>query len=150
MPYLKTIKETNKEQKKIFLKRNNITTIHKCYRDRLYASTAWRNKRFYKLQSNPLCELCQVHGTVTPANQIHHLIKFDKQPYTDLQYSLLTDDDNLICVCQLCHTKIHYKQDELTPEQTQEIKNRKDKVYNKYIDNGIHIVYTEDKNCVSN
>ena len=39
---------------------------------RLLNSKRWKELRAWKLQQNPLCELCQAEGYVTSAIDIHH------------------------------------------------------------------------------
>lgn len=153
MPYLKTIKETNKEQRQRFLKQNNIKKkdiTTPSIREKLYSTSAWRKARASKLQETPLCELCMIHNKIKPADQIHHAIKFDRQPTPELQYKLLTDKDNLVSLCFRCHSHIHYQQEELTQEQKEMLLKKKENILDKYYNQNMFIINTEDKNYTNN
>jgi 5-methylcytosine-specific restriction protein A len=41
---------------------------------KFYDSVTWRRGRAWKLNRNPLCEICQQEGRITPADVVHHII----------------------------------------------------------------------------
>ena len=43
----------------------------------LINSKRWRDVRDHKLTLNPLCEICQAEGIVTPARDVHHIIEVE-------------------------------------------------------------------------
>ena len=62
----------------------------------------WQKIRAAFLSANPLCELCQLEGRLTPAELVHHKIK-------------ITDGgtnkwSNLQTLCQQHHSSLHAKQ----------------------------------------
>lgn len=117
-----------------------------CNRKKLYNSVQWRNtSQFYK-QEHPLCELCLLEDKVSPGENVHHIQKFNDQIREDLQYSLLTDPDNLCNVCLDCHHKIHNGGKELTEKQRNWLKTKKERLFSKYLKEGLVIILTNDKN----
>ena len=66
----------------------------------------WRKLSKSILDTQPNCALCAIRHIVKPANEIHHLIKPDKQD-PELMPRLLLDMDNLLPVCSNCHKHIH-------------------------------------------
>lgn len=69
----------------------------------LYSSARWKVLRKYKLQLNPLCEMCAEQGQVVPAQVVHHKVEAKDRP--DLFYDL----DNLQSLCDACHNQLHKK-----------------------------------------
>ena len=61
-----------------------------------YNSTAWRSLRNYKIQLNPLCEICERKGLTEPAREIDHLQAI-KDGGKNLSLS------NLQSLCRSCH-----------------------------------------------
>lgn len=63
--------------------------------DKLRSTYRWTQKaKQIKEQSNYLCAVCKEEGIYTYDNiEVHHIIKLKDNP------GLLTDDDNLICLC---------------------------------------------------
>jgi len=58
----------------------------------------WNHIRQSFLAAHPLCEMCQEHGRLTPATEVHH-----KKPLTEggtHNYS------NLSALCKSCHSQI--------------------------------------------
>ena len=70
-------------------------------------STLWHNLRNSYIHNNPLCEECMKDGVVTPATQVHHIKPFMSGLSEDERWQLLTDINNLMAVCDLCHHKLH-------------------------------------------
>ena len=65
---------------------------------RFYNSTKWKRLRKQKLNKNPLCEMCEKEGRVTPATVIDH-IKPIRQGGAPL------DINNLMSLFRSCHAK---------------------------------------------
>lgn len=59
----------------------------------------WQRTRARKLADSPLCEDCLAAGTVTPATQVHHVLKAGEAP------SQRHNADNLMALCESCHSK---------------------------------------------
>lgn len=57
----------------------------------------WRKIRNLYLSKHPLCEECLKHDRFVPADEIHHIRPVDQGG--------THDDDNLVALCQSCHTK---------------------------------------------
>ena len=57
----------------------------------------WRKIRDLYYSKHPLCEECLKHGRLVPADEIHHIVPVDQGGSHD--------DDNLVSLCQSCHTK---------------------------------------------
>tara|TARA_R100000458_G_C8168163_1_gene169665 strand:+ start:344 stop:694 length:351 start_codon:yes stop_codon:yes gene_type:complete len=63
-----------------------------------YQSKKWRSLRNYKMQMNPLCELCEAKGLTESAMEIDHIIAI-KDGGAKLSYR------NLQSLCRSCHAK---------------------------------------------
>lgn len=75
----------------------------------VYNRDKWRKLRNYKLQQNPLCEVCLENGKVTAATEVHHITSF-MQGTTNLQIEFLGFDyNNLMSLCTECHLNKHKK-----------------------------------------
>ena len=61
----------------------------------------WQKVRLSKLRMNPLCEICEKDGRLTPAVLAHHVIPIEERP--DLRLELA----NLQALCRPCHERIH-------------------------------------------
>ena len=61
---------------------------------------AWKRIRDRYAAEHPLCELCLKEGRLTPAQEVHHILPVSKGG-THAR-------DNLMSLCQSCHTKIHH------------------------------------------
>ena len=58
----------------------------------------WQRVRAMVLRASPLCAECQREGRVTPATDVHHVVKRrDGGPDAE---------DNLEALCHACHSKI--------------------------------------------
>lgn len=152
MAYIKKQKEVYKQQQKNYLKKLNIKqkqvkqlNMNTLSKAQYYGMKGWKAVRDKKIKEQPLCELCQILGRTEIAQDIHHAIKFDQQYTDDMKLALLLDYDNLVSLCERCHQNIHSKPYNVWPEQRQYLNNIKDKVSQKYLDQGIIIKYTEDK-----
>lgn len=70
----------------------------------IYNTTRWIKLRDAKLMANPICEVCNKEL----ATQVHHKIpflQFQGQLRKDVAYNY----NNLMSVCNKCHTEIHKK-----------------------------------------
>ena len=63
----------------------------------------WRRVRLSYLKRNPLCEVCESKGIITPAILVHHI-----KPVKDYP-ELRLDKKNLMSLCNRCHENIHGK-----------------------------------------
>lgn len=75
-------------------------------RQSVYNTGRWRDMRIAKLQNNPLCEICEIEGRITLAEEVHHLQSF--VDYDDNEMlSFAFDANNLCSVCKKCHSRCH-------------------------------------------
>jgi 5-methylcytosine-specific restriction protein A len=63
---------------------------------------AWKKIRAAFLAANPLCEICQKTGRLTPATLAHH-----KKPLAE---GGTNSFDNLTALCTECHSRLHAEQ----------------------------------------
>ena len=61
---------------------------------------AWKRIRDRYAAEHPLCEMCLKEGRLTPVQEVHHMLPVSKGG-THAR-------DNLMSLCQSCHTKIHH------------------------------------------
>ena len=61
---------------------------------------AWKRIRDRYAAEHPLCEMCLQEGRLTPVQEVHHILPVSKGG-THAR-------DNLMSLCQACHTKIHH------------------------------------------
>lgn len=69
--------------------------------NKIRARNKWRMKSLaIRQEANNLCEVCRAQGVYVYNNlQVHHITKLSEDKNKWL------DDDNLICLCTLCHMK---------------------------------------------
>lgn len=146
MPKIRLLHDVYKDTKKKQPKEIKIPDTSTEERSKFYNSTQWKNTRNTYIQFHPVCELCQLRGIVTPAQEIHHAIKFHQQYNDSMRWKLLTDNDNLIALCIDHHKIIHTNHDLLDDNQKAYIRQKKDYVSWKYLQNGEIINYTNDIN----
>lgn len=73
-----------------------------------YKSKAWRDVREFVMdRAHGLCERCAEKGEVKAADVVHHKIPLSVENMDDPSISL--DPDNLIALCDECHTEVHQK-----------------------------------------
>jgi len=65
-----------------------------------YKTERWRRLRAWKLQQNPLCEMCKAEGRTTPAVLVHHKLAIKDG-------GELMSVENLMSLCQACHNRLH-------------------------------------------
>lgn len=75
-------------------------------RQSVYNTGRWRDMRIAKLQNNPLCEICEIEGRITLAEEVHHALSFVDVPENQM-LAVAYDYDNLISVCKKCHSRCH-------------------------------------------
>ena len=61
---------------------------------------AWKRIRDRYVKEHPLCEMCLKNGQLTPVEEVHHI--------KPLSQGGTHSKDNLMSLCQSCHTKIHH------------------------------------------
>ena len=61
---------------------------------------AWKRIRDRYAAEHPLCEMCLKEGRLTPVQEVHHILPVSKGG--------TLARDNLMSLCQSCHTKIHH------------------------------------------
>ncbi len=59
----------------------------------------WKKVRAAFLSANPLCEMCQADGRLTPATLVHHRVR--------LTNGGTNDWGNLQALCSECHSRLH-------------------------------------------
>lgn len=67
-----------------------------------YNSKSWRELSKYKLDKDPLCEICLGNNLVEKAEMVHHIIEVKKD------WSKRLDLNNLQSVSNDCHRKIKH------------------------------------------
>lgn len=78
-------------------------------RQELYQSKRWKELRKYMVQKYPLCQMCLKEGRITPTQEVHHkLSPFQKGITQEEKERRAYDENNLMCLCQDCHIKIHH------------------------------------------
>ena len=74
---------------------------------RLLNTKKWKELRAWKLQQNPLCEICQAEGYVRSAVDVHHIIPVESAHTLQEMEQLAFDPSNLKALCIPCHVKTH-------------------------------------------
>ena len=74
---------------------------------RLLNSKRWKQLRQWKLQQNPLCELCEAEGFVRSAIDVHHKIPVESARTPQEMEQLCFTPSNLQALCISCHSKVH-------------------------------------------
>lgn len=74
---------------------------------RLLNSAKWRELRAWKLQQNPLCELCQAEGFIRSSVDIHHIVPVESAKTRDEMARMCFDPSNLQALCIPCHIRVH-------------------------------------------
>ena len=59
----------------------------------------WQKIRARYVKQHPFCEMCLKEGKIVPVEQVHHKIPLAEGGTHDM--------DNLISLCQSCHSRIH-------------------------------------------
>lgn len=72
-----------------------------------YSNPLWRSNRDYYLGLHPLCEICMQHNRITPAEEVHHMIPWNRGIDEKHKLMLLINPDNFCSICKTCHTALH-------------------------------------------
>ena len=99
---------TSKKSSDKFKQPRPLTTT-KAERMKYYGQRKWWSLRKTKLINDPLCEWCLKDKRTEPAVQIHHNTSPFSVPEGDLRSNLFWDYDNLISLCEQCHSTFHGK-----------------------------------------
>lgn len=75
-----------------------------------YKSRQWRSLRKRKLLANPFCERCLKQGIYKAAKIIHHIEYINSDNY--MKDEVFLNINNLESLCQECHNKEHFEQQE--------------------------------------
>jgi 5-methylcytosine-specific restriction protein A len=67
-------------------------------REKFYKTARWLRTREAKLRRDPLCQACAFDARTTPASHVDHRIPIS-------QGGALTDDEQLVSLCQPCHSR---------------------------------------------
>jgi 5-methylcytosine-specific restriction protein A len=102
MPRIQLLNQSNKQHN-----RTHKQFTHSNKWSRFYQSRAWNDLRMTQLMTQPLCERCLQHDKVTPATQCHHRCVFGDAPTEELQWYWFLKPDNIVSLCNNCHTHIH-------------------------------------------
>ena len=90
-------------------KRRDQTSQRRKERMAIYNTARWRKMREAKLLDNPLCEICERNGITRMADDVHHIQSFMSTDNPESRKVLAFDYDNLMSVCDECHSAIHNK-----------------------------------------
>ena len=86
----------------------------------LLNSKRWKQLREWKLQQNPLCELCEAEGFVRSAIDVHHKTPVESARTPQEMEQLCFNPSNLQALCISCHSKIHREARSHTKESHQQ------------------------------
>ena len=143
MPNIKRLKDAHREWREQHaeqLQDEKYISENSKHKHSFYNNNIWRTERSYHIQHYPVDEVLNISGTVVLAEHCHHLIKFDNQLTDDIKLMLLGDDDNIVSVSTHTHKLIHNMPDMLPVECQKYIRDRRNKVYNKYKEKNIKLV----------
>lgn len=70
---------------------------------------SWREIRYRYAKAHPYCEKCFSEGRMVPLDEVHHKIPLSRGG--------TNDPDNLMSLCQSCHTKIHLELGDRKPRK---------------------------------
>lgn len=72
----------------------------------IYKSPRWKViRKKALLRANGLCEACMKNGKISYVDDVHHIIPIK----VDILKAY--DISNLICLCRMCHVKVHKELD---------------------------------------
>lgn len=89
------------EKKKNIQRNKTKSTGNQIAYNEVYNTDKWKKLRKLKLMYNPLCEMCESEGKVTPALDVHHITPI----LQDINKAF--DMDNLMSLCRCCHWQLH-------------------------------------------
>ena len=70
-------------------------------------SNKWKLLRAKKLQSNPVCEMCEANNRSTLATEVHHTVPVESVSHELGMRQLMFDYNNLQSLCHSCHSDTH-------------------------------------------
>lgn len=85
------------------------------YYTKYYNRQDWKDLRNLYLERHPVCEICEKHGRIVPAEHVHHCIPWTRGKTEKDKEKLLLNEKNLISVCKKCHKLLHEKDDGIIP-----------------------------------
>lgn len=115
MPYLKKTKS------------NSAISFNKIERHKIYNTSKWRKLRQIYLMYNPLCEICLSKNIIKQGEHIHHLDSFLNYEGNEREYKAY-DYNNLITLCEECHSKIHANEGTTRDTSKEQLINRINKL----------------------
>ena len=75
---------------------------------RLLNTKRWKELRVWKLQQNPLCEICKAEGYVRAAVDVHHIKPVESaRTLMEMEQLCFDIEGNTMSVCIPCHQRIH-------------------------------------------
>lgn len=74
---------------------------------RMLNSKRWKTLRLWKLEQNPLCEMCLAEGKFVAAVDVHHIQPCESARSIDEMKALCFNPDNLQALCIPHHIKVH-------------------------------------------
>lgn len=78
-----------------------------------YNHKSWKDLRNLYLSQHPLCEECERHDRIVPAEEVHHKVFISYDSDENNRLKRLLNYDNLKSLCKTCHKAIHKKADKL-------------------------------------
>lgn len=97
---------------------------------KMITSVRWTKLRKRKINSNPICEICNDNGIITPAEEVHHISPVEDAVSTDEMERLMFDYNNLQSLCHDCHANEHARR---RSHSREEVKNRTSKRTERFI-----------------
>ena len=70
-------------------------------------SNRWKLLRAKKLQSNPVCEMCESNNRRTLETEVHHTVPVESVSHELGMRQLMFDYNNLQSLCHSCHSDTH-------------------------------------------
>ena len=70
-------------------------------------SNKWKLLRAKKLQSNPVCEMCEANNRSTLATEVHHTVPVESVSHELGMRQQMFDYNNLQSLCHDCHINEH-------------------------------------------
>lgn len=74
---------------------------------KLLNSKRWKMLRQWKIQRDPLCEVCKADGKVVSMVDVHHKVPVETGHTIAEMEALCYNPDNLQSLCIPCHIKAH-------------------------------------------
>ena len=85
------------------------------YYTKYYNRQDWKDLRNLYLERHPICEICEKHGRIVPAEHVHHCVPWTRGKTEKDKEKLLLNEKNLISVYKKCHKLLHEKDDGIIP-----------------------------------